>query len=760
MKLEAGAVIADRFRLERPLGRGGMGVVWVAHDLRLDSPCAVKFLLATIDDRARQRFALEAKAAAQLRSPNVVQVLDHGEAEGVPYIAMELLVGEDLASRLAREGRLSLAKTAEIVEHIARALSRAHAAGLVHRDLKPANVFLAKDDDREVVKVLDFGIAKTYADPDAPPASSRAAASDADVSITATGTSMGTPSYMSPEQISGLDVDARADVWALGVLAFQCLTGRLPFEAENLGKLYTMVLSGSAPSVSTVAPALPAALDAWFAKALAKSREDRFATARELWEALERVLPASVRVASERGIDPDGPTVGVATAPMMFAATEVQQITLGAPAKPARRWILPVLALGFAAVAGAVLVLRSSSAANEPGSSQPPAPSTERSAPVVDVQPSATASASVLPPFDPRSSAVVELAAGLSHTCARLASGQVACWGRGYEGQLGAVIMANSAPVMMPSMTDAARVYAAGTSTCVVRSSGAVVCHGTNASYLESSPALKSDVVSLGLSPYRGLCAVKTSGQVLCALGIAAKVDASGAVSGLEDATQVAVGDRHVCALRRSGKVSCWGSNRQFQLAGPAAEAIEEPRDVPGASDLVELEAGATHTCGRRKDGAVLCWGDPNDGKLGAKDLRRVTANLGGGLTTVEGPKTTKAEPVLEIDGAKDLGVGSRATCTVTGGDVRCWGSNQTGELGRGSFGVKPFPVGSTPPPPETILSGATHVAVGAAHACALLSSGEVHCWGRNDELQLGTASTGYCERSVACSTRPIRVLP
>jgi len=155
-----GLVIADRFRLVRPLGRGGMGIVWVAHDQRLDSPCAIKFLLTSIDDRARARFALEARSAAQLRSPNVVTVLDHGEADGVPYIAMELLDGEDLAARLAQRGRLSTTRTFEIVGHVARALARAHAAGLIHRDLKPANIFLARDDDREVVKVLDFGIAK------------------------------------------------------------------------------------------------------------------------------------------------------------------------------------------------------------------------------------------------------------------------------------------------------------------------------------------------------------------------------------------------------------------------------------------------------------------------------------------------------------------------------------------------------------------------------------------------------------------------
>src|SRR5215469_13038388 len=155
-------VVAGRFRLNRQLGRGGMGSVWHATHLGLDVPCAVKFIEGEIAalPEAQARFEREAKAAAQLRSPNVVQILDHGVYEGLPYIAMELLEGEDLGKRLSRIGRMPPYELVRIVNQVTRALAKAHAMGVVHRDLKPDNIFLVRDEDREIAKVLDFGIAK------------------------------------------------------------------------------------------------------------------------------------------------------------------------------------------------------------------------------------------------------------------------------------------------------------------------------------------------------------------------------------------------------------------------------------------------------------------------------------------------------------------------------------------------------------------------------------------------------------------------
>ncbi len=164
MKLEAGLVVAGRFRLERELGRGGMGSVWLAHHTGLDTPCAIKFIHAEVagNEEIRTRFAREARVAAQIRSSNVVSILDYGVWEDVPYIAMEYLEGQDLAARLKDQRRLPAHEVATIIHQVARALTKAHQIGLVHRDLKPENIYLTREDDQMVVKVLDLGIAKSH----------------------------------------------------------------------------------------------------------------------------------------------------------------------------------------------------------------------------------------------------------------------------------------------------------------------------------------------------------------------------------------------------------------------------------------------------------------------------------------------------------------------------------------------------------------------------------------------------------------------
>lgn len=281
MKLVAGMVVADRFRLERPLGQGGMGAVWLAQHIGLDVPCAVKFIHAeaAASPEIRARFEREAKSAAQLRSPNVVQILDHGIWEGAPYIAMELLEGEDLAARLRSRGRLDARETAAIASQVARALARAHAAGLVHRDLKPANIFLVRDDDREIAKVLDFGVAK-----------SAAMAMGVSDSKTKTGALLGTPYYMSPEQAQGTKVvDHRSDLWALGVVVYQCITGQLPFQSEALGDLFMKIIVHPLPVPSHVAP-VPPGFDAWWARCSMRDPEQRFQSAKELADALGLAL--------------------------------------------------------------------------------------------------------------------------------------------------------------------------------------------------------------------------------------------------------------------------------------------------------------------------------------------------------------------------------------------------------------------------------------------------------------------------------------
>jgi serine/threonine-protein kinase len=267
-----GYLLAPNLRLSRMLAEGGMGSVWVADHLGLKTRVAIKFIseASASDESMKIRFSREATAAAQIKSPHVVQIFDHGVVDGqVPYIVMELLEGESLGDRLDRLGPLETREVASILTQLCRAVARAHALGIVHRDIKPDNVFLTDSDGDLFVKVLDFGIAKREAD-------------DA-LSMTSTGMAVGTPHYMSPEQIvSAKNVTSATDLWAIGAVAYRSLTGQLPFQGESYGALCIMINTGEFARPTSLRPDLPAAIDAWFARALDRDPKRRFASAKEL----------------------------------------------------------------------------------------------------------------------------------------------------------------------------------------------------------------------------------------------------------------------------------------------------------------------------------------------------------------------------------------------------------------------------------------------------------------------------------------------
>jgi hypothetical protein len=273
--LGAGDVLAQRYRLLREIGHGGMGSVWEAEHLSLASPVAVKLIDPRLvhEERARARFLREARAAATLRGAHVVQIFDYGVHDGTPYIAMELLHGESLARRLQRCSRLDAARTLELITHVGRAVGKAHEAGVIHRDLKPDNIFIVGGDEGEIAKVLDFGIAK------AAPTGSLA-------ETTETGAMLGTPHYMSPEQLRDAgEVDGRSDLWSMGVIAYECIIGQRPFIAESMGSLVFKVMGETSP-VPSEHGSVPPGFDAWFAKATARDPARRFQDARELVDAL------------------------------------------------------------------------------------------------------------------------------------------------------------------------------------------------------------------------------------------------------------------------------------------------------------------------------------------------------------------------------------------------------------------------------------------------------------------------------------------
>lgn len=284
-----GYLVAGKYELEYMIGQGGMGTVWAARHTNLGQRAAVKFIsIAHIESEdALRRFDAEAKAAATIRSRNVVQVHDNGELEdGTPYMVMEFLEGESLHDRIDRDGSLPLEEALRIVRHVGKALSVAHGMGIIHRDIKPENVFLATspDDSEYTGKVLDFGVAKFLQARG--PAHAR----------TRTGTIVGTPLYMSPEQVRGLKtIDHRTDIYSLGALTFTMLTGTVVFDGKTFGDLLFQICTEPLPKMTDVAPWLPAAVDTWFEKACARSPDDRFQTVQEMVDALATAVGLSVR---------------------------------------------------------------------------------------------------------------------------------------------------------------------------------------------------------------------------------------------------------------------------------------------------------------------------------------------------------------------------------------------------------------------------------------------------------------------------------
>lgn len=338
--IEPGLVIAGKYRIEQEIGRGSMGTVYRAVHVTLGQRVAIKLISREHSQSVemRQRFSVEAKAAAKLRSRHVVQVIDDGETpEGNPYIVLELLEGETLEERLRREHDVALGDAVRIVTHVGRALARAHAQGIVHRDLKPANVFLVKSDDDEagwVAKVLDFGIAKVAQQ----------------VGTTKAGTVLGTPLFMSPEQVRGASsVDHRADLYSLGMCLFHMLTGDYAYYSASYSEVLVAICTRPLPLVRDKAPWLPPAVEHWFQRACAKQPLDRFQSADEMTEALHAAAGNASPLSKHKSV-PEGriapeTLVGFAAPPLAtvqlphaelgFSQTQILEQPAGAAPLPA-----------------------------------------------------------------------------------------------------------------------------------------------------------------------------------------------------------------------------------------------------------------------------------------------------------------------------------------------------------------------------------------------------------------------------------------
>ncbi len=289
-----GDVLAGKYRVERVLGVGGMGVVVAAHHIQLDEKVALKFLLpeALSNPEAVSRFAREARAAVKIKSEHVARVSDVGTLpNGAPYMVMEYLDGGDLAAWIHERGPLSIEQAVEFVLQSCEAVAEAHALGIVHRDLKPANLFcIRRADGRLSIKVLDFGISKMSQFGGSGPSA-----------VTHATALMGSPLYMSPEQMkSAKDVNSQTDIWAIGVILYELLTGKPPFLAESLPELFYQVALQAAPSIRDFRPEIPVSLEAVILRCLEKGREQRYSNVAELALALLPFAPGRGKGSVER----------------------------------------------------------------------------------------------------------------------------------------------------------------------------------------------------------------------------------------------------------------------------------------------------------------------------------------------------------------------------------------------------------------------------------------------------------------------------
>ena len=337
--------VVGKYRLLDQLGEGGMGTVYRAEHVVLGSPAAVKVLLPqfTQDGVVVDRFFQEARAASAIRHPGIVEVFDFGRLpNGQAYIAMELLRGEDLSGFVLRRGPLDASLATQIAIQMLGALNATHAVGVIHRDLKPDNIFLVRDPGAPGairVKLLDFGIAKLIRSPNIAALAARGRPRTKNMIL-------GTPAYMAPEQCrGGAEIDARADLYAVGCLLFELLTGRPPFVAEGDGEVMAMHIYEPPPRLSNLAPELPVELDALIAKLLTKDPADRIPSAAYALATLERAP-----------IEPLVDEVALTGADYVLASPHAARTPAIADGEPLPRWI-PVAVIGGAlAIAVAVAV--------------------------------------------------------------------------------------------------------------------------------------------------------------------------------------------------------------------------------------------------------------------------------------------------------------------------------------------------------------------------------------------------------------------
>ncbi|MEM9453836.1 MAG: protein kinase [Myxococcota bacterium] len=754
------------YRLREIRGSGAAAEVWEAETSE-GARVALKLFHARTDRATEVERALrrELHAGRRIEHPGIVRVLDTGETDdGRAFLVMALLAGVDLCELLARDGALPWSRAQPLLRQLCDALAYAHERGVVHRDLKPTNIMITPTDEgAERSVVVDLGLSRLMGD---------------SVVSTIDGNLVGTPAYMSPEQIRGSAVDHRADIYALGCIAYEMLVGTRPYGGVTPGECAVQHLVASPPRVRV--PGLGhrrRSVESVIHQAMAKEPSRRFADMRAFATALDRV--------------------------------DEQR-------RPRRRWWWIVPAGGVVLGLGAILARA------------------DRDRP----EPTPEAARGSVPPRSPLPPRVVDLTLGLSHTCALSEQGQVTCWGIDAMGRLGrgtegSNIGDNEVPADLPplGLERVARVVTAPNArhVCALHRDGRLRCwgrgihgalgQGSTATFgdrvshrPEQQPpvALPGKVVDVVLSTARTCAIVQVAERrsLYCwgrgangALGQGSTqdmgddegLDSVGPVPLGADVLEVAMGNEHTCARlevqqkarqearQETGAIRCWGSGAKGQLGvvgwsanigdgvGDGAGRGKRPDDptlgVQGLDEVevVAMDAAGDRTCVLTARGGVRCWGSNQGGALGYRwdELPGCRADDPPTACNLEAPLPFDID-LGDLGGAKVVGLstGQRHTCVVDErGRARCWGEGFTGRLGDGHS----QDVGHWRSPGEVWRSRGTggvidvgdvdgdgsidpleRIVAGMEHTCVLTMAGTVRCWGAGGEGRLGYASTDF----------------
>ena len=733
--------LAGQYDLLAEVGRGGSAVVYRARDRRLQREVALKAvrLAPALSQRERAlevaRLAREARTTARLAHPNIVTVYAVHELRDGLAVAMQYVPGRSLKQVLAEEGALDPARAVRLLAEVAAALAYAHGNAVVHRDVKPENIFVDAASGRALL--ADFGAAR---------------AGDADVRVTRTGATVGTPAYMSPEQIDGGRVDGRADLYSLGLVAWEALTGRRPWEGAGLYQLLHHQKYDVLPPVAAVRPAgrppVPLTLEYLVARLLEKRPAARWASADVVGAQLEHpILPADYKLwareyrrrlaefaAGEgRGGNPRREPVSAAARTEQFRPDEAANAADGTT---------PTLAV---ATGHGDEVAASPAEVDDAPSWARSRESVRRrwyaggiaAAVLVAAIPAVMRVRGAPPPSASASHGERESAAGTVVGAAPAPSATTVAGGAGSAPSTGVVPGVDSAPVVAPPGASAgsevagivragAPPTAAGAAAASVGDTGRRVVVAVTppappaaapaAVVRRAAPDAASPAARPPAAPVAGPPA--TVSPPALAAGAAAVNPAVGGdrVALYSERATIAAGARHTCALDGSGHALCWGANESGQLGAGDLTPRDTPAPVAGELRFTQVTTGGAHSCGLTADGDAYCWGDDDHGQLGD-----ATASLRDTPVRVAGAGRYRA-----------LRAGLDHTCALTtGATVSCWGANKYGQLGDATTRDR-----ATPAP----VRGGRVVAlsVGWRHTCALTADGTALCWGDNTDGQLG----------------------